>query len=61
MEQLVARWQRPVAVASGVALDMLHWAMLHVSLQRLCTAIEMACHGDIFACCRHFLHDTTHS
>jgi hypothetical protein len=29
-EQVVARWRRPVA--SSVALEMLHWAMPHVSL-----------------------------
>ena len=38
-ERVVARWQRPMA--SGVALDMLHQAMWHVSLQRLTMAINM--------------------
>ena len=46
-EQVVARWQRPVA--SDVAVDMLHWAMPHVPLQRLRTAIKMACDGGTFA------------
>jgi len=32
-EHVVARWQHPVA--SGAALDILHWAMLHVLLQCL--------------------------
>ena len=32
MEWVVAQWRHPVA--SGVALDMLHWVMLHVSLQK---------------------------
>ena len=39
-ELVVARWLLPVA--SGVSLDMLHWAMPHVSLQRLTMAIKMA-------------------
>ena len=38
-EQVVARWQRPVA--SGVALDMLHRVMPHVLLQSLTMAIKM--------------------
>jgi len=42
-EPVVARWWCPVA--SGEALVMLHQAMPHVPLQRLCTAIEMACNG----------------
>ena len=42
-EQGVPWWQCPVA--SGVALDMLHWVMPHVSLHHLCMAIKMAC-GD---------------
>jgi hypothetical protein len=45
-ERVVTRWQCPVA--SGVALDMLHWAMPHVLLQRLCMAILMACRGGAF-------------
>jgi hypothetical protein len=39
-------------VASGVALDMVHWAMPHVSLQRLHMAIWMACDGGAFVRCR---------
>jgi hypothetical protein len=39
-EQVVARCQCPVA--SGVALDMLHWAMLSVLLWRTAVAIKMA-------------------
>ena len=45
-EWLVARWRCPVA--SGVALDILHWAMLHVALQRLTMAIKMARNGGAF-------------
>jgi hypothetical protein len=40
MERVVARCQRPVA--SGVVLDMLHWAMPSVLLLRTAMAIEMA-------------------
>ena len=39
-EQVVAQWRHPVA--SGVALDMLHWAMPSVLLRRTAVAIEMA-------------------
>jgi hypothetical protein len=39
-EQVVAQWRRPVA--SGVALDMLHWAMCFISHQRTAMAIKMA-------------------
>jgi len=49
-ERVVARWQRPVA--SGVALAMLHWAMPHVSLQRLTMAINMVRRGGAFVCHR---------
>jgi hypothetical protein len=35
-------------VASGVALDMLHQAMPHVSLQRLTKAINMVRRGGAF-------------
>jgi len=35
-------------VASEVALDMLHWAMPHVSLQRLHMVIKMACDEGAF-------------
>ena len=40
MEQVVARWQHPVA--SGVALDMPHQAMPSVLLRRSAVAIETA-------------------
>jgi len=49
-EPVVARWRRPVA--SGKALVMLHRAMPHLPLQRLRTAIKMACNGGAFVCCR---------
>jgi hypothetical protein len=39
-EQVVARWQHPVA--SGVALDMPHQAMPSVLLRRTAVAIKMA-------------------
>jgi hypothetical protein len=39
-------------VASSVALDMLHRAMLHVLLQRLTMAIKMVCRGRAFVRCR---------
>ncbi len=39
-EQVVAQWQHPVA--SGVALDMLHWAMCFVLHWRTVMAIKMA-------------------
>jgi hypothetical protein len=39
-EQVVARWQRPVA--SGVALNMLHWEMRFVLHRRTAMAIKMA-------------------
>ena len=45
-EEVVARWRCPVA--SGVALDMLHWEMLHVLLQCLHIAIEMSSGGGAF-------------
>ncbi len=51
-EQAVTRWQRPVA--SNVALDMLHWSMPCALLQRLRMAIEMACKGGTFDCCRRY-------
>ncbi len=52
-EWVVAQWRHPVA--SGVALDMLHWAMPHVLLQRLHMVIKMACDGGAFVrCCRLF-------
>jgi hypothetical protein len=39
-EQVVARCRRPVA--SGVALDILHWAMSSVLLRRTAVAIKAA-------------------
>ncbi len=39
-EQVIARYQHPVA--SGVALDMLHWVMLSVLLRPTAVAIETA-------------------
>jgi len=47
-ERLVTRWRRPVA--SGVALDMLHWEMLQLLLQCLHIAIEMSSDGAAFVC-----------
>ena len=49
-ERVVARGWHPVA--SGEALVMLHWVMLHVSLQCLRMAIKMACDGGAFVRCR---------
>ena len=40
MEQVVARWQHPVA--SRVALDMLHWVMRFLLHRRTAMAIELA-------------------
>jgi len=45
-ERVVARWWHPVA--SSVALDMLHWEMMHVLLQCLHIAIEMSSDGGAF-------------
>jgi hypothetical protein len=50
-ERVVARWRRPVAF--GVALDMLHWVMPQVLLQRLAMAINMVRRGGAFVCRRH--------
>jgi len=50
-ERVFTRWRRPMA--SGVALDMLHRAMPHVSLQCLTMAINMVCRGVTFVCHRH--------
>ena len=59
-EQVVARWQRPVA--SGGALDMLHWTMPRALLQRLCMTIEMACDGGTYLLvAADILLDTTRS
>jgi hypothetical protein len=46
MEQVVAQWWRPVA--SGIALDMLHWAMWFVSNCHICKALKMGHDGSIF-------------
>ncbi len=54
MEWVVARWRHPVA--SGVALDMLHWAMPHVSLQHLRMVIKMACDGGAFVLHHRLFH-----
>jgi hypothetical protein len=40
MEQVVTQWQHPVA--SGVAPDMLHWAICFVLHRRTAIAIKMA-------------------
>jgi len=45
-ERVVSRWRLPVAFMK--ALVMLHWVMSHEPLQRLRTAIEMACDGGTF-------------
>jgi hypothetical protein len=47
-EQVVARCWRPVA--SGVALDMPHWAMLSVLLWRIRKTFETGCNGGAFVC-----------
>ena len=49
-EPVVARWRHLVAFMK--ALAMLHWVMPHLPLQRLRTAIEMACDGGAFVHCR---------
>jgi hypothetical protein len=49
-EWVVAQWQHPVA--SGVALDMPHWAMPSVLLQRTAVAIETAGRWGAFVCHR---------
>ena len=49
-EQAVARWR--CLVAFNMALDILHRAMPHESLQCLRMAIEMACDGGAFVRCR---------
>ncbi len=58
-KQVVARWQRPVA--SGVALDMLHWAMPSILLWRTAVAIEMANVGGAFFCHCHLFCIIIHS
>jgi hypothetical protein len=54
MEQVVARWQHPVA--SGVALDMPHQAMLSVLLRRTAVAIKTAGGQGAFVCHHQFCH-----
>jgi hypothetical protein len=54
MEQVVARCRRPVA--SGVALDMLRWAMRFVSHQRTAMAIKMANGGGTCSYHHQFCH-----
>jgi hypothetical protein len=49
-ERVVTRWRR--SVAFGEALVMLHWAMNRVLHRRTAMAIEMACDGGAFVCCR---------
>jgi hypothetical protein len=49
-EQLVAQWWRPVA--SGEALDMLHWAIQAELHPRIRMTIKMACNGGAFV---HYL------
>ena len=52
---VVAQWGHPVA--SGVALDMLHWAMPSVSDHHTTTiANKMASNGGTFVCCCHHFH-----
>ena len=53
-EQVVTRWWLPGA--SSVALDLVHQAMPHALLQRVCMAIEMASNGGIFVCYCQFYH-----
>jgi hypothetical protein len=45
-EQVVTQCRRPVA--SEVALDMPHWAMLSVILRRIRKAFKMGCNGCAF-------------
>jgi hypothetical protein len=53
-ERVVAQCRRPVA--SGVALDMPHWAMPSVLLQRTSVAIKMAGGQGAFVRHRQFCH-----
>jgi hypothetical protein len=48
-EQVAAQWW--CLVASNMALDILHRAMLHEALQCLRMAIKMACNGGAFIHC----------
>jgi hypothetical protein len=56
MEQVVARCRRPVA--SGVSLDMLHWAMRFVLHQWTAMAIETANSGGTCSYHCRFCHQT---
>ena len=49
-EQVVAKWQCPVA--SGEALVMLQWEMNAVLHRCTVMAMELACDGGAFVCCR---------
>ncbi len=53
-EQVVAQWWLPVA--SGVALDMLHWVMCFVLHQRTAMAIKMAGRQCTFDCHQQCCH-----
>jgi hypothetical protein len=53
-EQVVAQFWHPVA--SGVALDMPHWAMLSVLLKRTAVAIKMVGGQGAFVRHRQFCH-----
>jgi hypothetical protein len=53
-EQVVTQCQRPVA--SGVALDMPHWAMPSVLLPRTAVAIKTASQQGAFVCHCQFCH-----
>jgi hypothetical protein len=55
-ERVVTQWRRPVA--SGVALDMPHWAMPSVLLWRTAKAIETAGGRGAFVHHRRFLSST---
>ncbi len=59
MEQVIARWWRPVA--PEVALDMLHWAMPSVLLRRICKAFETAATEVHFDVIVDFVIDHNHS
>jgi hypothetical protein len=53
-EQVVAQCRHPVA--SRVALNMPHWAMLSVLLRRTAVAIKMAGGQGAFVCHHQFCH-----
>jgi hypothetical protein len=42
-------------VASGEALVMLHWEMYTVLHRCTVMAMETACNGGAFVCCRHLI------